>query len=96
MNERNKQAEASRAETLSPAVDVIEDAGGITLLADLPGVPKDGLKLHIEADQLRIEGEARLSLPEGMQWTHQEQPTLNYRRVFTLSKSSTKTAAVHG
>ena len=27
--------------TLLPPVDVVEDAGGITLYADLPGVPRD-------------------------------------------------------
>ena len=37
-----------------PAVDVFEDAAGITLLADMPGVPKDQLELKIEGDALLI------------------------------------------
>ena len=35
-----------------PAVDVFEDAAGITLLADMPGVPKDQLELKVEGDAL--------------------------------------------
>ena len=86
MNEMDTKNTGTREEAMSPAVDVTEDAGGITLIADLPGVPKDGLNLHIEADQLTIEGEVRLPAPEGMQLTHRELPSLKYRRVFTLSK----------
>lgn len=71
---------------LVPPVDVIEDAGGITLYADLPGVPKDKLNLHIDADTLTIEGELGLALPEGMESTHAEVGLPRYRRSFTLSR----------
>lgn len=82
-----KQSEASRTDTaLLPPVDVFEDASGITLYADLPGVPKDKLTLHVEADTLTIEGEVVLDLPEGMEATHSEVNLPRYRRVFTLSK----------
>ena len=82
------QSEAApRAETaLIPPVDVIEDATGITLYADLPGVPKDKLSLHVEADTLTIEGEVSLPLPEGIESLHAEVSLPRYRRVFTLSK----------
>lgn len=71
---------------LLPPVDVIEDASGITLLADLPGVPKDGLNLQLEADSLTIEGTVNLGTPEGMESGHAEVRLPRYRRVFTLSK----------
>jgi HSP20 family molecular chaperone IbpA len=71
---------------LLPPVDVIEDAGGITLYADLPGVPKDKLSLHVEADTLTIEGEVALAMPQGMESSHAEVALPRYRRVFTLSK----------
>lgn len=81
--------------TLMPPVDVFEDAAGITLYADLPGVPKDKLSLHVEADTLTIEGEVALDTPEGMEATHAEVSMPRYRRVFTLSKEldSEKVAA---
>ncbi len=82
-----KQAETARNDAaVMPPVDVIEDAGGITLYADLPGVPKDRLTLHVEADTLTIEGEIALDMTEGMEPTHAEVSLPRYRRVFTLSK----------
>jgi len=71
---------------LLPPTDVIEDTGGITLYADLAGVPKDKLTLQVEADTLTIEGEVRLDLPEGMESSHAEVSLPRYRRVFTLSR----------
>jgi len=69
-----------------PEVDVIEDTGGITLYADLPGVPKDKLHLEIEADKLTIEGDVVLAMPQGMEASHAEVDLPRYRRVFNLSK----------
>lgn len=90
MNERTavtKETPATRNEGgLLPPVDVIEDSTGITLYADLPGVTKDGLNLHVEADTLTIEGELGLAVPEGMEASHAEVSLPRYRRVFTLSK----------
>jgi len=76
----------SRDESLIPPVDVIEDSGGITLRADLPGVPKDKLGLHVESDSLTIEGDMSVAAPEGMQASYAEVSVPRFRRVFTLSK----------
>lgn len=90
MNENTavaKSAEGARNDAaLLPPTDVIEDAGGITLYADLPGVPKDRLNLLVEADTLTIEGDVSLDLPEGMEPSHAEVGLSRYRRVFTLSR----------
>jgi HSP20 family molecular chaperone IbpA len=69
-----------------PPVDVIEDAAGITLYADLPGVPKGKLTLQLESDSLTIEGEVVLGAPQGMESSYAEVRVPRYRRVFTLSK----------
>ena len=83
----NKDRNMTRPdEALLPPVDVIEDAAGITLYADLPGVPKDKLNLQVEADNLTIEGEVVLGTPQGMEPSHIEVDLPRYRRVFTLSK----------
>lgn len=79
-------AQAPEEAALRPAVDVIEDAAGITLYADMPGVAKDKLNLQVEADTLTIEGEVSLDMPEGMEAAHAELNVPRYRRVFTLSK----------
>jgi len=86
-NVTTKQADATRKDAaMLPPVDVIEDANGITLYADLPGIPKDRLSLHVEADTLTIEGDVVLDVPEGMEASHAEVSLPRYRRAFTLSK----------
>ena len=69
-----------------PRVDVLEDAGGITLLADLPGVPKEALDLKIDGDTLLIEGEVTSTTPQQLQSVYAEVRVPRYRRAFTLSR----------
>ncbi len=71
---------------LRPPVDVIEDAGGITLLADLPGVSKENLNLRLEAQSLTIEGAMSLDLPADMEPRHAEVRHQHYERTFALSR----------
>lgn len=92
-NEQAPRAATTRAdatarsdEALMPPVDVIEDSTGITLRADLPGVPKDKLKLQVEAGTLTIEGEVSIPMLESMEATYVEVGLPRFRRVFTLSK----------
>ncbi|NEX60758.1 Hsp20/alpha crystallin family protein [Noviherbaspirillum galbum] len=85
-NRKDQQPNARQEAALLPPVDVIEDAAGITLYADLPGVPKEKLSLHLEADSLTIEGEVALATPEGMESSHAEVRLPRYRRTFTLSR----------
>jgi HSP20 family protein len=93
MNDLNQKQESTVSQppardeaVLLPPVDVVEDATGITLYADLPGVSKDKLQLRVEGDQLSLEGELALPLPQGMQAHHAEVRLSRYRRAFTLSK----------
>ena len=87
-NQRNARAESSAPEqpALLPPVDVIEDASGITLYADLPGVPKDKLSVRIDGENLVIDGEIVLEMAKNLEATHVEVSLPRYRRVFTLSK----------
>lgn len=71
---------------IMPLVDVVEDASGITLYADMPGVRKDQLDLHMDSDTLTLAGAVQLDVPEGMEATHAEISLPRYRRVFTLSR----------
>lgn len=69
-----------------PAVDVFEDETGITLLADMPGVPRDELELHVEGDSLLIEGRVQPQTPNGLEAIYAELRVPRYRRSFTLSR----------
>jgi HSP20 family protein len=71
---------------LLPRVDVLEDDAGITLLADLPGVPKDQLELKVEGDALLIEGVIAPFTPETLEPVYAEVRLPRYRRSFTLSR----------
>ena len=70
---------------LMPPVDVIEDACGITLYADLPGVSRDKLNLQVETGTLMIDAAIDLNLPEGLQSSHTEVGLGRFHRTFTLS-----------
>lgn len=82
----NTTASPRNDPALIPPVDVYEDAAGITLYADLPGVPKDRLALNIEVDTLTIEGEVMLDIPAGTEPSHAEVGLPRYRRSFALSR----------
>ena len=69
-----------------PRVDVYEDEAGITLLADLPGVPRDQLELKVEGDTLLVEGTVQPPTPEGLEAVYAEVRVPRFRRSFTLSR----------
>ncbi|NJD35336.1 MAG: Hsp20/alpha crystallin family protein [Betaproteobacteria bacterium] len=83
-----KTEESPRYEgsTMLPPVDVVEDASGITLYADMPGVPKDKLNVRVEADSLTIEGEVALLLANDLEASHAEVQLPRYQRAFTLGQ----------
>ena len=81
-----KQEAPGEEPSLLPPVDVIEDEGGITLYADLPGVARENLDLHVDGENLFIDGKITLEMPKEMEATHVEVARSRYRRVFALSR----------
>lgn len=69
-----------------PRVDVFEDETGITLLADMPGVPKDKLDVKVEGDTLLVEGTVQPQTPDGLEALYAEVRIPRFRRSFTLSR----------
>ena len=82
---RKQQAPAEEP-VLLPPVDVLEDEGGITLYADLPGVARENLDLHVDGENLFLDGKIALEMPKEMEATHVEVARSRYRRVFALSR----------
>jgi len=70
---------------LAPAVDIYENAQGITVQADMPGVSKDGLSIQADRNSLVIEGNAVIDVPAAMEAIHAEVQATRYRRSFALS-----------
>lgn len=79
-------AEARDSRALLPRVDVLEDETGLTLLADLPGVPREQLELKVEGDTLLIEGTMAPFSPDRLEAVYAEVRVPRYRRAFTLSR----------
>ena len=71
---------------LTPAVDIAEGESGITLFADMPGVSKERLTIKVEGDNLTIEGQAQIDVPENIELLHSEVRSPSFRRSFTLSR----------
>ncbi len=69
---------------LRPPVDVIEDSSGITLMVDMPGVSREALHLRVDGDQLHIEAQLDLNLPDDLSASHAEVQGSRYERSFTL------------
>lgn len=67
-------------------MEIFEDAGGITVLADMPGVPREGLNVQLDGDTLVIVGEAAVLAPGGMRALWAEITVPRYRRAFTLGR----------
>jgi HSP20 family molecular chaperone IbpA len=82
----HKQQALSEEPFLLPPVDVLEDETGITLYVDLPGVARENLDLHVDGDNLFIDGKIALEMPKEMEATHVEVTRSRYRRVFALSR----------
>ena len=71
--------------SLRPAVDIYEDAQGITLKADLPGVSRERLTIEVDGNTLAIKGQVSIDMPEGMQALYADVRATRYERNFTLS-----------
>jgi HSP20 family protein len=87
-SQQSSQSPAERRQTgvLRPPVDVIEDAQGITLVADMPGVSKENLNLRLESQSLTIEGALSLDGPQDMDSRYAEIRHQHYERTFALSR----------
>ena len=87
----SSNAATGRADTapqphVVPPVDVFENESSITLLADLPGVPRDQLHVRVDGDNLVLEANAATAGPENLQLVYGEAQIPTYRRQFTLSR----------
>lgn len=78
--------ETRQAAPLVPAVDIWEDAEGIVVKADLPGVSKESLSIGVDGETLTIEGGMTLGEPAKLQDVYAEVRVAQYRRSFILGR----------
>lgn len=72
-------------EALLPAVDIIEESNALKLVADMPGVTHETLKVELDSNVLSLEGEIALNMPEGLSALHAEVRGQRFARRFNLS-----------
>jgi HSP20 family molecular chaperone IbpA len=78
-------ANSRTAPALLPPVDIFEDAGGITLVADLPGVERDDLAIGVDGRSLTIEAPLKLGEAGSLTPVYAEVRANHFRRSFELS-----------
>src|ERR671912_2729956 len=71
----------------APRVDIVETEDALEILADMPGVTRDGVEVTLEQRVLRIRGRAELPLPDGVAPLYLEYEPGDYERAFTLSEA---------
>ncbi|MBB3191998.1 Hsp20/alpha crystallin family protein [Halomonas cerina] len=75
-----------RLETLLPPVDIFEEDNALHVIADMPGVSREGLHIEVDNNVLSLEGEVQLEMPEGMRALYAEVRAQRFARRFTLSQ----------
>lgn len=71
--------------TIAPVVDIFENEDEILLHADMPGVAKDKVTVHVDNGRLEISGLRNLESKGVENW--QEFRDVEYKRVFSVPQS---------
>jgi HSP20 family protein len=83
---QSAQRVPSRPVFLPPA-DIYETKDSIVVLAEMPGVPPEGIDLTLERRVLTIRGRSASREHNGYQRVYNEYAGGDYERVFTLSEN---------
>lgn len=90
MEVRIKKSDRGQVEPTSdknadmPSVDILETENGVVLIADLPGVKKEGLGVMLDQGVLTIQGRASVELPERADLRYREVEFGDFSRSFRL------------
>ena len=68
-----------------PRVDIVEAEDALEILADMPGVTREGVEVTLEQRVLSIRGRTGVAPPEGLAPLYLEYEPGDYERSFTLS-----------
>jgi len=71
----------------TPKVEIFETSEGLTLVAEMPGVPKENINVSVDDGVLTLRGENRLGLPDGARAVYREFDEGVFYRAFTLPEN---------
>jgi len=77
--------ETRRLPVVSPAVDIVENDNEIVVYADLPGVKREDLSVHIDDGTLTLSGVSQPRRTGAAQW--EEFGDVEYRRRFAVPQT---------
>lgn len=80
--EAQSLVQSDQRRTVTPACDIYENKEEVLLVADLPGVAPEALKINLDNDELTLE--ARRDLPKDGALLSAEYRGCDYRRSFVL------------
>lgn len=78
---------ANGAATFRPSVDVAQVEGGFVLRTELPGVPKETVKVEVKEQVLRLSGEKPAPTYETKGYRYSEINYGTFERTFQLSEN---------
>jgi HSP20 family molecular chaperone IbpA len=81
-----RPARAANVRTVSPAVDIYEEGDRLHLLADLPGIATDGVRLDVDKDVLTISAKLAGEGAFPGEATYSELAPCEYYRAFALGE----------
>jgi HSP20 family molecular chaperone IbpA len=81
-HEQERPERVAERPSVAPRVDVIENKEELLLIADLPGVTEAGLKIHLDEEELTLEGRHEGERAETA--LQREFRSFDYRRTFLL------------
>ncbi len=70
---------------ITPVVDIYENEDEILLFADMPGVAKEHVTVHVDNGKLEISGTRKVEKKGASSW--EEFGAVEYRRVFSVPQS---------
>ena len=82
---RDLRAAPASPTPIVPPVDIFEDAEGIVLRADMPGVARENLSIDVDGETLTVAGTVRLGEDSGLP-VYSEIRVADYRRSFVLGR----------
>jgi HSP20 family protein len=71
--------------SIVPEVDILENESEILVNADLPGVTRENLTIHIDNGKLTLTGTRKLNVEGAVVW--EEFADVEYHRVFSVPQS---------
>jgi HSP20 family molecular chaperone IbpA len=75
----------SNEKYIRPSVNIVETEAGLTLTAEIPGVPKENLDVNVEKGILTISGPAKHTAPGNR--AYREFELASYYRQFAIPES---------